>query len=251
VRRCRSLLSPPWFTTAFPADLAPNNLCGCASEAVLSIVGVDLWVGPVESRTAHPRQHRARAQLNRPPLLSNKPPPSFSHSLLSFLKASQIPYCRSCIRMWLLMAPTPARRVDPLSGTPLPPGAALIPDPALSARASAAKAAASAALAGMVLHIGEYLFDEDGQVLGRMPAAGGGGGGGAPPAPPGAGGGEPRELVDDPHQARPSSGMTRALALFKGRGGRRRRMVVPVGGEGEEAAGGESAGGEGAVREKA
>jgi len=163
--------------------------------------------------------------------------------------------------MWLLMAPTPARRVDPMTGAPFPPGAALISDPALSAAAAAAKASASAGLGGMVLHIGDYLFDEDGQVLGRMaaaPSAGGerGDGGGGAAAAGGAAGAAPPSTPppvraggkgcggEHDGQHRPSSGMTRALARLKGK---RARTVVPVD---ADAGGGGSGEGGGVVAER-
>jgi len=84
-------------------------------------------------------------------------------------QTSPIPYCRACIRMWLLMAPNPARRVCPQTGAPFRPGGSLVADAALTARAAAARAAAAAAVEpGTCVQLGDFLFDHEGYVLGRF-----------------------------------------------------------------------------------
>ena len=143
--------------------------------------------------------------------------------------------------MWLLMAPTHARRVDPLTGAPFPAGAALAADPALSARAHAARAAAADALQGRVIHLGAYLFAGDGSVLGRMPGVVDGAAHAGPPPtpetpPPVGGPGPSAPSGSDGVAASRASGMSRALARFKI--SKRQRVVVPVGDAEEEGAGG-------------
>ena len=135
--------------------------------------------------------------------------------------------------MWMLMAPNPARRVCPLTGAAFPAGESLIPDPDLSARAGAAKAATSTHLNGMCMQIGSYLFDEEGHVLGRMPGAAETAAAAAPPStpPPPARAGKAAGAEGEEEGAtppRPSSGMLARLM------GKRARTVVPV-----EAAAGE------------